>query len=270
MKTLVTVVLGMTLSLGGWAQSTDPDHPSAWASLGVNGRGSGREVTYYYAVPSEAGTIQSHVQAQGQAGTAEMSIELFDSRRAWLGSASTSAEAGATHRADAPVNVPVRGTLLMAVHLNRNVGEYSVWLNRPGARSGRPIAVANPADHVNPEALAAAARGRTLPPSLPVQVWENSGGAGGPQDFYYPVTVSPGVFQVQVQSTAQVWSSSLNLSLEDESGVALRSAGVIATTAGATENTTWNVSEGRSLRLHVHVSENTGSYHWSIQGPLEH
>ncbi|MBS2034492.1 hypothetical protein JST97_05880 [bacterium] len=270
MKTLATVVLGMTLSMGAWAQSTDPDHPSAWASLGVNGRGVGREVTYYYSVPSEAGTIQSHVQAQGLGGTAEMSIELFDSHRAWLGSASTSAETGATHRADVPLNVPARGNLLMAVHLNRSVGEYSVWLNRPAARAARPVTLPNPADHVNPDALNAAATGRTVPPSLPIDVWENSGGPGGPQDFYYPVVVGPGAFQVQVQSTAQAWSSSLNLSLEDDAGIAYRSAGVIATTAGQTENTTWNISERRNLRLHVHVSENTGSYRWRIQGPLEH
>ena len=87
MKTIATVVLGMTLATGVWAQSTDPSNPSAWTSLGVNGRGVGRDITYYYAVPSEAGTIQSHLQAQGQGGTAEMSIELFDSGRAWLGEA---------------------------------------------------------------------------------------------------------------------------------------------------------------------------------------
>lgn len=270
MKTLATVVLGMALTLGGWAQSTDPEHPSAWGSLGINGRGVGREVTYYYSVPSEAGTIQSHLQAQGQGGTAEMSIELFTSGRAWLGSASNSAEAGITHRSDVPLNVPVRGNLLMALHLNPRVGDYSVWLNRPAATSRRPITMPNPADHVNPGALNAAATGRTVPPALPEDIWENSGGAGGPQDFYYPVLVGPGTFQVQTQATAQSFSCSLTVSLEDESGNAYRSAGAIATSAGQTENTTWNISERRNLRLHVHVSENTGSWHWRIQGPMEH
>lgn len=267
MKRIATALFGLILASGAGAQSTDPDHPSPWTSLGVNGRGAGRDVTYYYAVPSGAGTMQTHLQAHAAANPTGMSIELFDGRRAWLGSASTSAEAGATRRADVPVSIPRQGTLLLAVHLDRNVADYSVWLDRPASR---PIAFPRPEDHVNPDALAAVASGRVAPAPAPSQLWEMSGGAGGPQDFYYPVVVHPGTFQVQAQSTARVWSSSLSLQLEDESEVAVRSAGAIATTEGATQNTTWNISERRNLRLHVHVSENTGSYHWSIEGPLEH
>lgn len=264
MKPIATALLGLMMATGACAQSTDPEHPSPWTSLGVNGRGAGRDVTYYYAVPSGAGTLQTHLQAHAASRPTGMSIDLYDSRRAWLGSASTSAESGATRRADVPVTIPRQGTLLMAVHLDSNVADYSVWLDRPASR---PITMPRPEDHVNPDALAAAASGRYAASS---QLWEMSGGAGGPQDFYYPVVVHPGTFQVQAQSTARVWSSSLSVQLEDEAGVALRSAGAIATTEGATQNTTWNISERRNLRLHVHVSENTGSYRWSIEGPLEH
>ena len=37
MKSIATAFFGLILASGACAQSTDPEHPSPWTSLGVNG-----------------------------------------------------------------------------------------------------------------------------------------------------------------------------------------------------------------------------------------
>lgn len=260
-KVLLVGALTLILGSGAFAQSTDPSHPTPWSGFGINSHGPGRDIVYWYSVNSPAGNLSLNLSNGSSPSESRIAVEVFDSNRNPLGRV----EAPASARNSREIAVPRRQNLLMAITVSRNTGDYSVWLQTPRAI---PIQLPKPEEHVNIEALKAAARGQYAPPS---NHWENSGSGGDrAQDFYYPITVHPGALQLQVTAQARSFSTAVTLDIEDESGNSLRRAAAIATTSPTTENATWNFTERRSLRLHVRVMENCSNYRWSIDGPIEH
>lgn len=272
-KVSATVLLALSLLGQGWCQSRDPRNPSPWNSYGVNGVGDGGDSTYYYRLTVDPGEVTVHVQAQARALSTGVTVDLLDASGNPVGRGGVIATSDRGREEQTRVSMREHQSLLMAIHTDANTGNYSVWIDGPVARTAsvapprRVPVIANPADHVNPEAL----RRASLPTIAPVH-WEMAGsGDDGVHDYYYPVVAHPGDIQITTQCQARRFSTAVTATLEDASGVAVRQVGSIATSATPVRETgTYANSSRQNLRLHVRVEANCGAYQVVVDGPVEH
>jgi len=108
-------------------------------------------------------------------------------------------------------------------------------------------------------------------PLSPARRWELSGrGDGVEHDFIYTSWANPGPFEITVASQSQKWMSNVTVTLEDATGSPLMR---VQARAGADqtvrENVVYRLLSRQSVRIRVHVDDNTGAYSVLVNGPLE-
>jgi hypothetical protein len=260
----------------GWSQSTDPSNPTPWEGYGINSRGNGREITYYYRLNVEPGEVVLNVQARASHFSTGVTVDLLDSGGHPVARGGVIATPDRNEEQHTRLTVTSRQSYLLALHTDANTANYSVWIDRPAsgvtpaspAPARRPVVLPRAEDHVNPEALQQARLSRSTPAATP---WELSGaGDGANHDYYFDVVLNPGTVELVAQSQARVFSTAVSVGLEDLSGIELRTVGAISTTSTPVRETAnYNNGERRRARVHVRVDANCGPYQVMVNGPVE-
>lgn len=262
------MLIFVALTVGAHAQSTDPTHPTPWPATGASGPGGDSRITYYYSVLANAGNMTVRTQARAQRYSTSVTLDFADESGTNVGRAGVIAFTDPASGEEV-IRLSAPHTLLVAIHLEENLGAWSVRINPP-PRITRPATLPNG----NPVPPLRPATGPATTPGTPGEAarWSSYGvnynGDGADHVHTYILDAGAGDITIHVETRARRLSTAVTAGLYDGTGNLVREIGAIATDRTVHESGTIHIDTRQTFTLRVRSDENVGPYSVWIDGAV--